>query len=96
MVIYVIYFTWESGQFLSISKVLDSNLDFRELIEDIKFGQVEAIVSVYQGGVLHNNKIEPATASSAACCSSVLATDFLEVRANILYIWREVRSLRSY
>ena len=75
--IHVLYFTWEPSQFLSIGKVLDPHLDFGELIQDIEFGQVEAIVSVDQGGVLHDYKIEPATASPAACCSSVLPANLL-------------------
>lgn len=77
--------TREPPEFFAVYVILNGYLDFGKVVEDVEFREVEAIVSVYQAGVLHDDQVEPATAPSPSGGNSVFSSDFLEVHADVLY-----------
>ena len=58
-------------------EVLGRDLDLGEVVENVELGEVERVVAVDEGGVLHDDEVEPAAASATAGRGAVLATYFL-------------------
>lgn len=88
----MIRLTWETGNFDTVNLVLGSNLDLLELIQNIKFGQVETGVTVDHGRVLHDDQVEPTATSSSTSDDTVLGSDLLQSLSNGVELLRGERS----
>ena len=75
--------TGEACDLLVVDEVLDGHFDLLKIVKHIELGEVQRVVAVDQARVLHDDQIQPSTAPPSASRRTILATDLLQVRANI-------------
>lgn len=76
--------TRETDDLLPVNEVLDADLDLRERVEDVEFGEVEAVVAINHGRVFHHDEVKPPATSAAPSRGSPFSADFLEVDTGFL------------
>jgi len=69
---------------MAFVEILDCDFDFRQLIENIQFREIEGCVTVDLTGVTKLHKIEPTAAALTTRRYPEFATLVLEVSANVL------------
>jgi len=79
--------TREPEELLPVDEVLYPDLDLLQLIEDVELGEVQDIISIDTVRVTEHDEVEPATTATTACRRPVFAPYFLEVRANVLFLF---------
>ena len=76
--------TREAWKFLAVDEVLDRDLNLIEVVQDVQLRQVQAVVPVDEARVLHHDQVQPAAAPPPPRRRAILASDFLEVHADVL------------
>ena len=79
--------TREAVNLDTVQLVPNSHLDLFEPVQNIELGQVETGVAVDHGRVLHDDQVQPTTATTTAGSGTVLSTDLLEGVADIAEVF---------